>query len=100
MRISDWSSDVCSSDLPRVIAACGLDPDDWQGFAFGCGLDRLAMLKSGMTDLRAFFDADLRWLKHYGFSSLDVPTLLGGVGDCSSPFPGMRHIWGQMRRDG
>ncbi|HEX8263055.1 MAG TPA: phenylalanine--tRNA ligase subunit alpha [Allosphingosinicella sp.] len=65
---------------PRVIAACGLDPDEWQGFAFGCGVDRLAMLKYGMDDLRAFFDGDLRWLKHYGFAALDVPTLSGGVG--------------------
>jgi phenylalanyl-tRNA synthetase alpha chain len=65
---------------PRVIANCGLDPDEWQGFAFGAGIDRLAMLKYGMDDLRAFFDGDLRWLKHYGFSALDVPTLSGGVG--------------------
>jgi len=65
---------------PRVIANCGLDPDEWQGFAFGCGIDRLAMLKYGMDDLRAFFDGDIRWLKHYGFRSLDVPTLSGGVG--------------------
>jgi phenylalanyl-tRNA synthetase alpha chain len=65
---------------PRVIAACGLDPDVYQGFAFGCGIDRLAMLKYGMNDLRAFFDADLRWLKHHGFSAFDVPTLSGGVG--------------------
>ncbi|QAY76865.1 phenylalanine--tRNA ligase subunit alpha [Sphingosinicella sp. BN140058] len=65
---------------PKVIAACGLDPEEWQGFAFGCGIDRLAMLKYGMDDLRAFFDGDLRWLKHYGFSALDVPTLSGGVG--------------------
>jgi phenylalanyl-tRNA synthetase alpha chain len=65
---------------PRVLRACGIDPDEWQGFAFGCGIDRLAMLKYGMDDLRAFFDGDLRWLKHYGFSALDVPTLSGGVG--------------------
>jgi phenylalanyl-tRNA synthetase alpha chain len=65
---------------PKVIAACGLDPAEWQGFAFGCGIDRLAMLKYGMDDLRAFFDGDIRWLKHYGFSALDVPTLSGGVG--------------------
>jgi phenylalanyl-tRNA synthetase alpha chain len=65
---------------PKVIRACGLDPDEWQGFAFGCGIDRLAMLKYGMDDLRAFFDGDIRWLKHYGFSALDVPTLSGGVG--------------------
>ncbi|WP_176596887.1 MULTISPECIES: phenylalanine--tRNA ligase subunit alpha [Sphingobium] len=64
----------------RVIEACELDPDEWQGFAFGTGVDRLAMLKYGMNDLRAFFDGDLRWLKHYGFSALDVPTLSGGVG--------------------
>ena len=65
---------------PKVIAACGLDPDEWQGFAFGCGIDRLAMLKYGMDDLRPFFDGDLRWMKHYGFSCLDVPTLSAGVG--------------------
>jgi phenylalanyl-tRNA synthetase alpha chain len=65
---------------PKVIAACGLDPAEWQGFAFGCGIDRLAMLKYGMDDLRAFFDGDLRWLRHYGFGALDVPTLSGGVG--------------------
>jgi phenylalanyl-tRNA synthetase alpha chain len=65
---------------PRVIANCGLDPDEWQGFAFGTGVDRLAMLKYGMNDLRAFFDGDIRWLKHYGFRALDVPTLSAGVG--------------------
>src|SRR4051812_15614975 len=65
---------------PKVLANCGLDPDEWQGFAFGCGIDRLAMLKYGMDDLRAFFDGDIRWLKHYGFGALDVPTLSGGVG--------------------
>ena len=65
---------------PKVIEACGLDPNEWQGFAFGTGVDRLAMLKYGMDDLRPFFDGDVRWLKHYGFSALDVPTLSGGVG--------------------
>ena len=65
---------------PRVLANAALDPDEWQGFAFGTGVDRLAMLKYGMSDLRAFFDADLRWLKHYGFRGLAVPTLSGGVG--------------------
>jgi phenylalanyl-tRNA synthetase alpha chain len=65
---------------PKVISACGLDPDVYQGFAFGVGVDRLAMLKYGMDDLRAFFDGDLRWLKHYGFGALDVPSLSGGVG--------------------
>ncbi|MDR6848282.1 phenylalanyl-tRNA synthetase alpha chain [Sphingomonas sp. BE270] len=65
---------------PKVIAACGLDPNQWQGFAFGVGVDRLAMLKYGMDDLRPFFEGDARWLKHYGFSALDVPTLSQGVG--------------------
>ncbi|WP_088308179.1 phenylalanine--tRNA ligase subunit alpha [Novosphingobium sp. B 225] len=64
----------------KVIAAGGLDPDEWQGFAFGVGVDRLAMLKYGMDDLRAFFDGDARWLGHYGFSAFDVPTLSAGVG--------------------
>ncbi len=64
----------------KVIEAGGLDPDLWQGFAFGVGVDRLAMLKYGMDDLRAFFDGDVRWLQHYGFSPLDVPTLSAGVG--------------------
>jgi phenylalanyl-tRNA synthetase alpha chain len=65
---------------PRVLRACGIDPDEYSGFAFGVGVDRLAMLKYGMDDLRAFFDGDNRWLKHYGFSALDVPTLSAGVG--------------------
>ena len=64
----------------KVIAFGGLDPDVWQGFAFGVGVDRLAMLKYGMDDLRAFFDGDVRWLQHYGFAPLDVPTLSAGVG--------------------
>ena len=64
----------------KVIEAGGLDPDEWQGFAFGVGVDRLAMLKYGMDDLRAFFDGDVRWLAHYGFSPFDVPTLSAGVG--------------------
>jgi phenylalanyl-tRNA synthetase alpha chain len=70
-----------SGDAPgHVLRAGGLDPEEWQGFAFGVGVDRLAMLKYGMTDLRAFFDGDVRWLRHYGFAALDVPTLSGGVG--------------------
>ena len=79
---SDHWMEVLGSGMvhPRVIANCGLDPDEWQGFAFGTGVDRLAMLKYGMDDLRAFFDADIRWLKHYGFRALSVPTLSGGVG--------------------
>ena len=78
---SDGWMEVLGSGMvhPKVIAACGLDPDEWQGFAFGTGIDRLAMLKYGMDDLRAFFDGDLRWLKHYGFRALDVPTLSGGA---------------------
>ena len=64
----------------KVIEFGGLDPDEWQGFAFGTGVDRLAMLKYGIDDLRAFFDGDARWLGHYGFRPLDVPTLSGGVG--------------------
>ena len=79
---SDNWMEVLGSGMvhPRVLAAAGLDPDEWQGFAFGTGVDRLAMLKYGMSDLRPFFDGDLRWLKHYGFSFLDVPTLSAGVG--------------------
>ena len=64
----------------RVVEFAGLDPDEWQGFAFGVGVDRLAMLKYGMDDLRAFFDGDVRWLQHYGFSPFDQPTLSAGVG--------------------
>lgn len=64
----------------RVLEFAGLDPDEWQGFAFGVGVDRLAMLKYGMDDLRAFFDGDARWLAHYGFSAFDQPTLSAGVG--------------------
>jgi phenylalanyl-tRNA synthetase alpha chain len=64
----------------KVIEMSGLDPDEWQGFAFGVGVDRLAMLKYGMDDLRAFFDGDARWLGHYGFSAYDQPTLSAGVG--------------------
>jgi phenylalanyl-tRNA synthetase alpha chain len=64
----------------KVIEMSGLDPDEWQGFAFGVGVDRLAMLKYGMDDLRAFFDGDVRWLQHYGFSAYDQPTLSAGVG--------------------
>jgi phenylalanyl-tRNA synthetase alpha chain len=79
---SDNWMEVLGSGMvhPNVIRNCGLDPDEWQGFAFGTGVDRLAMLKYGMSDLRAFFDGDIRWLKHYGFRALDVPTLSGGVG--------------------
>jgi phenylalanyl-tRNA synthetase alpha chain len=64
---------------PNVLRACGLDPDEYQGFAFGMGIERMAMLKYGIPDLRTFFDSDMRWLKHYGFVPLDVPTLSGGL---------------------
>jgi phenylalanyl-tRNA synthetase alpha chain len=64
---------------PNVIRNCGLDPDRYQGFAFGMGLDRIAMLKYGIPDLRDMFSADLRWLRHYGFTALDIPTLAGGL---------------------
>ncbi len=79
---SDGWMEVLGSGMVHreVMIAGGYDPDEWQGFAFGCGIDRLAMLKYGMDDLRPFFDGDVRWLKHYGFSGLDVPTLSGGVG--------------------
>jgi phenylalanyl-tRNA synthetase alpha chain len=64
---------------PRVLRNAGVDPEVWQGFAFGLGIDRIAMLKYGIPDLRAFFDSDLRWLHHYGFAALDQPTLHGGL---------------------
>jgi phenylalanyl-tRNA synthetase alpha chain len=64
---------------PNVIRNSGLDPEKYQGFAFGMGLDRIAMLKYGIPDLRDMFSADLRWLRHYGFTALDVPTLAGGL---------------------
>ena len=64
---------------PNVLRAVGLDPERYQGFAFGMGLDRITMLKYGIPDLRTFFAADLRWLKHYGFLPLDIPSLAGGL---------------------
>jgi phenylalanyl-tRNA synthetase alpha chain len=70
----------CGMVHPNVLNNVGLDPERYQGFAFGMGIDRIAMLKYGMPDLRAFFSADLRWLKHYGFPSFAVPTLAGGLG--------------------
>jgi phenylalanyl-tRNA synthetase alpha chain len=69
----------CGMVHPNVLKNVGLDPRRYQGFAFGLGIDRIAMLKYGMPDLRAFFAADLRWLKHYGFLPLAVPTLAGGL---------------------
>jgi phenylalanyl-tRNA synthetase alpha chain len=64
---------------PNVLRNCGLDPEEYQGFAWGLGIDRIAMLKYGMPDLRPFFEADARWLAHYGFRPLDLPTLAGGL---------------------
>ena len=64
---------------PHVLTAAGIDADNYQGFAFGMGIERLAMLKYGAPDLRAFFEADLRWLKHYGFLPIDVPGLAAGL---------------------
>jgi len=76
----DWMEILgCGMVHPNVLRNCGIDPDRYQGFAFGVGVDRLAMLKYGMSDLRAFFDADTRWLEHYGFRPLDFPTLAGGL---------------------
>jgi phenylalanyl-tRNA synthetase alpha chain len=76
----DWLEILgCGMVHPNVIRFAGLDPDVYQGFAFGMGIDRIAMLKYGMPDLRAFFDADQRWLNHYGFRPLDLPTLVGGL---------------------
>ncbi len=76
----DWLEVLGSGMVhPKVLEAGGIDPQEYQGFAFGIGIDRLAMLKYGIPDLRAFFDSDLRWLRHYGFASLDQPTLHGGL---------------------
>jgi len=79
---SDGWMEVLGSGMvhPRVLRNSGIDPDEYSGFAFGTGVDRLTMLKYGMDDLRAFFDGDVRWLGHYGFGAHDVPTLSGGVG--------------------
>jgi phenylalanyl-tRNA synthetase alpha chain len=76
----DWLEILgCGMVHPNVLKNCGLDPDEYQGFAWGMGIDRIAMLKYGMPDLRAFFEADIRWLAHYGFRPLDFPTLAGGL---------------------
>ncbi|GAB4531172.1 MAG: phenylalanine--tRNA ligase subunit alpha [Amphiplicatus sp.] len=69
----------CGMVHPNVLRNCGLDPDEYQGFAFGMGVDRLAMLKYGIPDLRDFFAADARWLEHYGFDPLDQPSLWAGL---------------------
>ena len=77
---ADWLEILgCGMVHPNVMRNCGLDPDVYQGFAWGMGIDRIAMLKYGMPDLRPFFEADKRWLDHYGFRPLDLPTLFGGL---------------------
>lgn len=76
----DWLEILgCGMVHPKVLAAGGIDPDEYQGFAFGVGIDRLAMLKYGIPDLRTFFESDLRWLKHYGFVPLDESSMTGGL---------------------
>ncbi len=76
----DWLEILgCGMVHPNVLRNCGIDPDRHQGFAWGMGIDRIAMLKYGMHDLRAFFESDVRWLSHYGFRPLDFPTLAGGL---------------------
>jgi phenylalanyl-tRNA synthetase alpha chain len=73
---SDWLEILGSGMVhPRVLANCGIDPRQWQGFAFGMGVERIAMLKHGVPDLRPFYESDIRWLRHYGFSPL-APTML------------------------
>jgi phenylalanyl-tRNA synthetase alpha chain len=69
----------CGMVHPNVLRAGGLDPDEYQGFAWGMGIDRIAMLKYGMADLRQLFEGDVRWLNNYGFKPLDVPSLAGGL---------------------
>jgi len=77
---SDWLEILgCGMVHPNVLRAGGLDPDEYQGFAWGMGIDRIAMLKYGIPDLRDMFDADKRWIEHYGFRPLDLPTLAGGL---------------------
>ena len=76
----DWLEILgCGMVHANVLRACGIDPDVYQGFAWGMGIDRIAMLKYGMSDLRQLFDSDVRWLAHYGFKPLDIPTLAGGL---------------------
>ncbi|MGD2133325.1 MAG: phenylalanine--tRNA ligase subunit alpha [Maricaulaceae bacterium] len=76
----DWMEILgCGMVHPKVLANCGIDPEVYQGFAFGAGVDRLAMLKYGMPDLRPYFDPDVRWLSHYGFSPMLLPNLATGL---------------------
>jgi len=74
----DWLEILGSGMVnPNVLENCGIDSTKYQGFAFGMGIERIAMLKYGIPDLRTFYDSDLRWLRHYGFQSLDVPSMVG-----------------------
>jgi len=76
----DWLEILgCGMVHANVLRNCSIDPDEYQGFAWGMGLDRIAMLKYGLPDLRDLFDADLRWIEHYGFRPLDIPSLAGGL---------------------
>jgi phenylalanyl-tRNA synthetase alpha chain len=76
----DWLEILgCGMVHSNVLRNCGIDPEIYQGFSWGIGIDRIAMLKYGMSDLRAFFEADSRWLSHYGFRPLDLPSLAGGL---------------------
>ena len=76
----DWLEVLgCGMVHPSVLKNVGVDPNEYQGFAFGMGIERLAMLKYGIPDLRTFFDSDIRWLHHYGFSAFDIPSLVGGL---------------------
>ena len=75
----DWLEILGSGMVhPQVLRNCGIDPAEYQGFAFGMGIERIAMLKYGIPDLRTFYDSDLRWLRHYGFVPLDIPSLVRG----------------------
>ncbi len=78
-NFGDWLEiGGCGMVHPQVLTNCGIDPNIYQGFAFGMGIERMAMLKYGIPDLRTFFESDIRWLKHYGFAALDVPNLALG----------------------
>ncbi len=79
-RGDDWLEILgCGMVNPRVLGNCGIDPERYQGFAFGMGIERIAMLKYGIPDLRTFYESDLRWLRHYGFNALQVPSMVGGL---------------------
>ncbi len=76
----DWLEILGSGMVhPKVLANCGIDPGEYQGFAFGMGIERVAMLKYGIPDLRTMYDSDLRWLRHYGFLPLDIPSPVRGA---------------------